>query len=164
MGKLVHDTRRGIDLVLKQADVDSDRLVLIGHSLGGKIAFYTGCLDSRVKATIASDFGIGWDFTNWQDPWYFGHKILTRDFAIAHHQLLALHAPRAFLLIAGQYDKPESWQYLNATKPVYALFGRLHAIGMLDHGSGHQPTEDSIRSAYQWLAEQFRLEQQDWDF
>jgi predicted esterase len=155
MGKLVHDTRRGLDLLLEQANIDRERILLIGHSLGGKMAFYTACLDDRVKATIASDFGIGWDFTNWSDPWYLGDRILAEGFPLAHHQLLALHAPRPFLLIAGQYDKPESWQYLNAARPVYALYGREHALGMLDHASGHQPTEESMRTAYRWLAEQF---------
>ncbi len=164
MGKLVHDTRRGLDLLLEQANIDQDRILLIGHSLGGKMAFYTACLDARVKATIVSDFGIGWDFTNWSDPWYLGPKILADRFPLAHHQLLALHAPRAFLLIAGQYDKPESWQYLNAARPVYTLFEREHALGMLDHATGHQPTEDSMRTAYQWLAEQFALPPRAWNF
>ncbi|MGK0188802.1 MAG: hypothetical protein ACI9R3_004616 [Verrucomicrobiales bacterium] len=164
MGKLVHDTRRGIDLVLQQPAVDPERILLIGHSLGGKMAFYTACMDSRVKATIASDFGIGWDFTNWKDPWYLGNKILAEDFSLAHHQLLALHAPRAFLLVAGQYDKPESWQYLNAARSVYALYGNEHGLGMIDHASGHQPTKDSMRSAYQWLGEQLRLKPQIWEF
>jgi hypothetical protein len=164
MGKLVHDTRRAIDLLLEQPDIDSDRIVLIGHSLGGKMAFYTGCLDPRVTATIATDFGIGWDFTNWKDPWYLGDKITGDGFSLAHHQLLAMHAPRSFLLVAGQYDKPESWQYLNAARPVYSLAGREHALGMIDHASGHQPTKDSMRLAYKWLAEQLELEQHDWEF
>ncbi len=164
MGKLVHDTRRAIDLLLEQPDIDPERILLIGHSLGGKMAFYTACLDPRVKATIASDFGIAWDFTNWDDPWYLGDKITGGDFSLAHHQLLALHAPRPFLIVAGQYDKPESWQYLNAARPVYALAGREHALGMIDHASGHSPTEESMRQAYRWLAEQFQLEERDWDF
>lgn len=164
MGKLVHDTRRAIDLLLQQPDIDRDRIVLIGHSLGGKMAFYTGCLDPRVAATIATDFGIGWDFTNWSDPWYLGQKITGDGFTLAHHQLLALHAPRPFLLVAGQYDKPESWQYLNAARPAYALAGRENALGMIDHASGHQPTEASMRLAYQWLAEQLALAPQAWEF
>ncbi len=69
-----------------------------------------------------------------------------------------------FLLVAGQYDKPESWQYLNAANPVYALHGKPHALGMIDHASGHQPTRESMRLAYQWLAEQLDREPQDWEF
>ncbi|NIP95123.1 MAG: prolyl oligopeptidase family serine peptidase [Akkermansiaceae bacterium] len=166
MGKLVNDTRRAVDLLLEQPGIDPARIVAIGHSLGGKMAFYTACLDDRIKATIANDFGIGWDFTNWKDPWYLGEQILSDDFDLAHHQLLALHAPRPFLLIAGQADKRESWQYLNAARKVYALFGQehRHALGMFDHASGHQPTRESMRLAYRWLAEQFGLEPHPWQF
>ena len=128
------------------------------------MAFYTGCLDARVNVTIATDFGIGWEFTNWRDPWYLGDKIRADGFSLAHHQLLALHAPRPFLLVAGQYDKPESWQYLNAAKPVYQLYDRPLGLAMIDHASGHQPTEESMRLAYRWLAEQFGLESRPWKF
>ena len=72
-------------------------------------------------------------------------------------QLLALNAPRSFLLIGGQYDKPESWQYLKAAHEVYKLYDKQNAVGMFDHATGHQPTQESIDLAYQWLAEQFQL-------
>jgi len=157
MGKLVHDTSRAVDLLLAQPNIDTNRIVAIGHSLGGKMAFYAGCLDERIRATIASDFGIGWDFTNWKDAWYLGPQVMAEDFPLAHHQLLALHAPRPFLLVAGQYDKPESWHYLNAARPAYALQGREAALGMFDHAAGHQPTAEAMRLAYAWLAEHFGM-------
>ena len=39
------------------------------------MAFYTGCLDERFKVILASDFGIGWDQTNWKDLWYWGSRV-----------------------------------------------------------------------------------------
>jgi hypothetical protein len=157
MGKLVWDTWLGTDFLLRQPDVDPSRVLIIGHSLGGKMAFYNGALDDRIKAVIASDFGIGFSFTNWQDPWYLGAKLNDPKLGVGHHELLALTAPRAFLLIAGQFDKRESWQYLNEAATIYALHGCQHALGMLDHASGHSPTEDAMHTAYAWLAEQFGL-------
>ena len=159
MGKLVWDTSLALDLLLEQPDVDAERVVVIGHSLGGKMAFYTGCLDERVKAVIASDFGIGYDFTNWGDPWYLGSKLRRVRKDLKHHQLLALLAPRAFLLIAGQYDKRESRQYLLEAQKVYKLYGRGGALGMFDHASGHQPTREAMLVAYKWLARQFGLQE-----
>ena len=157
VGKLTWDTARATDLLLSRPEVDPERILAIGHSLGGKMAFYAGAFDPRIKAVVASDFGIGLSFTNWDAPWYLGARIHTDDFRLAHHQLLAFYAPRSFFLIGGQADRPASWQYLAAARPVYQLYGRSDALGFLHHGTGHQPTPDSVVTAYHWLAEQFDL-------
>jgi pimeloyl-ACP methyl ester carboxylesterase len=162
IGKLTWDTRRAADLLLAQPDIDPERIMIIGHSLGGKMAFCTGTMDERIKAIIGSDFGMGWNFTNWDAPWYFGEQVNAPGFTPALHQLLALHAPGSYLLIGGEADRPESWQYIDAARPVYALQGRDTAIGHFYHGTGHQPTNESIVTAYQWLAEQFALPEQPW--
>ena len=160
MGKLVWDTRLATNLLLRQPDVDKNRIAIIGHSLGGKMGFYAGCLDERIKATVGSDFGIGYSFTNWDAPWYLGEKIHDPEFNLAHHHLLALHAPRSFLLIGGKFDKPESWQHINEAGKVYKLYGKENALGFFNHASGHAPTRDSLVAAYRWLAEQFDLPEQ----
>jgi dienelactone hydrolase len=67
VAKLVDDTALMLDLMAADARIDPARIGIAGHSLGGKMAFYTGCLDERVRAILASDFGIGWHQTNWQD-------------------------------------------------------------------------------------------------
>jgi hypothetical protein len=162
MGKLLWDTSRALDLLLDQPDVDADRVVVMGHSLGGKMAFYAGALDDRFKATISSDFGMGFTFTNWDALWYLGERINDPDFGLGHHQLLALQAPRPFLLIGGEADRPATWQYINEAEKVYELYGAECAVGFFDHASGHRPTEESLQIAYAWLAEQFGLEPRPW--
>jgi hypothetical protein len=160
MGRLIRDTKIATDFLLEQPGIDTERVLVIGHSLGGKMAFYNGCLDVRIKAIIASDFGIGFSFTNWQDPWYLGAQVKRPDLPARHHELLAAACPTAFLLLAGECDGPASWQYVNAARVVYALAGRATALGLLDHASGHRPPEAAMRRAYRWLAEQFGLPDQ----
>ena len=162
MAKLAHDTSLALTFLLDQPGIDAQRIGVMGHSLGGKMAFYAGCLDTRFKTIVSSDFGIGWSFTNWDAPWYLGQKIHRPDFTLAHHHLLALFAPNPFLLIGGQADRPESWQYLNEARKVYALYNKPEAIGFFDHASGHRPTEESLHIAYQWLAEQFGISPNPW--
>jgi predicted esterase len=157
MARLVHDTRIALDLLLDQPDVDPERILVMGHSLGGKMAFYTGCLDARIKAIIASDFGIAFASTNWDAPWYLGAQIHDPRFPVGHHHLLALAAPTPFLILAGNCDGPRSWQYLNAARPVYTLYERGDALAILDHASGHRPPEKAVKTAYQWLGEQFSM-------
>lgn len=163
IAKLAWDTSLAIDLLLEQPDIDLGKIGVMGHSLGGKIALYTGVFDQRVTAIVGSDFGVGFNFSNWDAPWYLGKKILSSDFSLAHHHLLALCAPRPFFLIGGEADRPASWQYILEAQKIYKLYGSNESIGFVDHATGHRPTEESLLVAYCWLAEQFNLTPQSWE-
>ncbi len=154
MGKLTYDTRLAADALQFHEGVDPTRIAVMGHSLGGKMAFYAGCLDPRFKAVVASDFGIAWDSTNWGDAWYFGSKLKAmRADGLSHEQLLASAAPTSFFLIAGQYDsQAASGPILDAARKVHLLYGKDDSIEMFDHHTGHQPTWPSLKAAYVWLA------------
>lgn len=161
MGKLTHDVRLATDLLLEQPNVDPTRLLCIGHSLGGKMAFYAGCLDKRIAAVIASDFGIGFSFTNWEDDWYLGPPPYTNrgtgvELTFGHHHLLALMAPRPFLLIGGQYDDDRAWQYLEMARPAYKICGAGPlALCFHNHATGHRPPGSANEVAYEWLDSHF---------
>lgn len=163
LGKLVHDTSLALDLLLDEPGTDPARVLMMGHSLGGKMAFYTGALDSRVGCVIGSDFGLPWRSTNWDDPWYLGSRVPGDDSGMAHHELLALLAPRSFFLIAGETDTSEAWHYFEAARPVYRLYeAGEEALAGLDHASGHRPTVASLDAAYLWLSHRFGLPPRDW--
>ncbi|MBD3291512.1 MAG: acetylxylan esterase [Armatimonadia bacterium] len=157
IGKLTWDTSRAVDLLLEQPAIDVGRVLAIGHSLGGKMAFYSTAFDERITACIASDFGIAWTFTNWEQPWYFGEQVQAEHFALNGHHALALIAPRPFLVIAGEADRPASWQYVQEAQRVYRLYDARNAAGCFLHMTGHQPTEEAVETAYEWLAERFGL-------
>lgn len=162
IGKLIWDTQCALDILFSQKNLDKKKVLTIGHSLGGKMAFYTAAFDDRITATIASDFGIGWNFTNWSEDWYFGKQIKQKSFHHANHEILSLIAPRPFLLIGGEFDGPASWQYINEAKKIYGLYKKEDKIGFIDHGSGHYPPECAIDLAYHWLAEQFNYSCKRW--
>ena len=166
MGKLTHDTRLAAEVLRGHEAVDSTRIAVMGHSLGGKMAFYAGCLDPRFKAVVASDFGIAWDSTNWGDAWYFGSKLKAiRADGLSHEQLLACAAPTSFFLIAGQYDsQAASGPLLDAARKVHVLYGKEDAVAMFDHHTGHQPSWDSLKSAYLWLARKMDMPRPDFTY
>jgi predicted esterase len=153
MGKLTHDTLLVADLLAADAQVDPARLAVMGHSLGGKMAFYAGCLDPRFKAIVASDFGLAWDSSNWGDAWYFGDKLKAmRADGLSQEQLLAVTST-PFFLIAGQFDNQASaGPMLESARKVRASQGQGDGLVMFDHHSGHQPTWPSLKAAYAWLA------------
>lgn len=166
MGKLTHDTRLAAEVLRGSTSVDPERIAVMGHSLGGKMAFYAGCLDPRFKAVIASDFGIAWDSTNWGDAWYFGPKLKAmRTDGFSHEQLLACAAPTSFFLIAGQYDsQAASGPLLDEARKVHVLYGKDDAVEMFDHHTGHQPSWDSLKSAYLWLAQKMDMPRPDFAY
>ncbi len=149
IGKLVFDTRLLIDLVAADPRVDADRIGIIGHSLGGKMAFYAGCLDSRVKVIVASDFGIGWDQTNWKDVWYWGDWLAdVRAAGLDHAGLLSLANGKPFCLIAGKYDDATSGEMMRRAKGYENYPERLKLI---NHATGHRPPPAATGEGYGFL-------------
>ncbi len=150
MSKMLFDAQRAVDVLVSLSDVDSSRIGAIGHSLGGKEAFYLGAFDERVKVIVSNEGGIGIDFSNWDDPWYLGKEV--HDFDHQHHELLALCAPKPFLLIGGDSsDGIRSTPYTDAVKPIYRLYHKEENIKLFNHGQGHNITPEAEKLSYQWM-------------
>lgn len=148
VGKLVDDTKLLIDLLASDSRVDSEKIGIAGHSLGGKMAFYTGCLDDRVRVILASDFGIGWHQTNWHNDWYWGKdaKRLEAE-GFDHSELLTL-AQKPFCLIAGLYDTDESYEIMLRAEGYSENDERLKFI---NHATGHRPPMWALDEGYDFL-------------
>jgi hypothetical protein len=152
MAKMLFDAMRAVDVLHSLDFVDRARIAAVGHSLGGKEAFYLGAFDARVKVIVSNEGGIGIDFSNWDDLWYLGKDI--HNFGHEHHELLALCAPKPFLLIGGDSaDGSKSLPYIDAVKPVYQLFGKTENLAFFNHGSGHDVTPDAEKHTYDWVME-----------
>lgn len=152
LGKWVADARRVVDFIETLPGADTQRIGIMGHSLGGKMALYAAALEPRIRVAVFSELGIGFKFSNYDDYWYLGDRLASVPAGTDQHELLALLAPRPALLIGGdEYDKNESWYYINAARPVYQLFGKPKNIGYFNHHSGHTPSPDSISAAFRWL-------------
>ena len=149
MGKLTADTRLAIDFLAAQDCVDAKRLGIAGHSLGGKMAFYTGMLNDRVRVVGASDFGIRWEQTNWHDIWYWGAKLEgLKARGIDHTGLLRAGGGKPFFLIAGQFDDASSMAFIQSSG-VYAE--KPEHLGFFHHATGHRPTPESLAAAYDFF-------------
>lgn len=156
MAKMLYDAERGVDLLLAQPDVDAKRVAAFGHSLGAKEVLYLLAFDDRVHAGVASEGGIALDSTNWDAAWYLGPMAKDSKWSRNHHELLALIAPRPFLVIGGEQgpgaaDGTRSLPYLRAAEPVYALYGSSARLGLLNHGMGHPLTPDAFAKGIEWL-------------
>lgn len=149
IGKLVADTKLLIDVLEADARVDSRRIGIAGHSLGGKMAFYTGCLDERIKVIMASDFGIGWEQTNWSDPWYWGEKLkVVKERGLDNSMLLADAFPKPFCLLAGEFDNDDSRKIVHSIEKYKECPERLFVV---DHRNGHRPPKYAAEAGYSFL-------------
>ncbi len=149
MGKLVADTRLLIDLLEQDSRIDASRIGITGHSLGGKMAFYTGCIDRRVKAIMCSDFGFLWEQSNWEKVWYWGSKLDELKAAgMDHTGLLSLAGGKPFFLIAGKYDDDSSYEAMKRARG----YGRHpERLVILNHASGHRPPQSALEAGYDFL-------------
>ena len=104
MGIFIHTGDSALDAMAEDPRVDADHLAVAGHSLGGKLAFYTGCLDERINVMICSDFGIRWQQSNWGEAWYWGRRLPELQAAGAEQKELLASAGKPMFLIAGEFD------------------------------------------------------------
>ncbi|HSB17594.1 MAG TPA: dienelactone hydrolase family protein [Bryobacteraceae bacterium] len=185
LGKMVHDARREAEYLRSLKQVDGRRLGFIGFSLGAKAAVYVAAFAPEFKATVALDPHIAVNGgTNWYAPWYLdwlrpfpGIPTAERTplsmlnpnpkrpgFEHDHHELMALVAPRAFLLIGGMNqrednggdsDDLQSWGYFNRAREVYQLLGIPERIQFAHTGDGHNATGPGIDPAWQSFFERW---------
>jgi dienelactone hydrolase len=154
MAKMTWDATRATDLLAARPEVDLDRVGSIGHSLGAKEALYLAAFDPRVRAAVACEGGVGLAFTNWDAPWYLGGKIKRPGFAHDHHELIALIAPRALLIVGGEADDgAKTWPYVAANLPLWRLIGAQDRLGLFRHAHGHDfpPPGEDREAVYGWV-------------
>lgn len=151
MTRMVWDAIRAADFVESLPNVDRKRIGCLGHSLGGKEVLYAMAFDERYRAGVSSEGGIGLRFSNWAAPWYLGEMINQPGFQSENHQVLALVAPRAFLLLAGDSaDGDRSWAFIQAVTPIYKLLRAPDNIGWVNHHQGHcySPKARAVAEAF----------------
>lgn len=178
MAKMVHDARREAAYLRSLKQVDANRLGFMGFSLSAKAAVYIAAFAPEFKATVALDPHIAVNGgTNWFAPWYLDwlrpypniptpeHTVLSMlnsdparpGFEHDHHELMALAAPRAFMLIGGRgdcedcggdSDDLQSWGYFNRAREVYSLLGVPERIQFVLTSDGHKANGPEIDPAW----------------
>lgn len=149
LSRMILDGIRAVDALYTFPCVNRAKIGAIGLSLGGKQVLFVMAFDKRIKAGVSSDAGIDMKSSYWQDIWYLGHEILVEGFPLNNHQVFSLIAPRAFLVIGGQYDDDRAWSLIAGAKPLWDWFGSASKVGWFRHNGGHRfpqrALEESIK-------------------
>jgi dienelactone hydrolase len=149
-----HDGLRLVDYLERRGDLDARRLGAMGISGGGMHAFFSTCLDRRIKACVIS-----------------GYYSTFRDSVLAMHHcacnfvpnlapfgemydLIGLIAPRPVLVEAGTYDPIFPIKAVRSSvekaRAVYGIFGAEDRVETDIFEGRHQI---SGRRAYDFLME-----------
>jgi hypothetical protein len=152
LGKMTFDASRCVDFLETLPTVDKDRIGCLGFSLGAKEVLYAMAFEHRYKVGVFNEGGIGLRMSNWTDSWYLTEKFKRHIPEMEHHQLLALIAPRPFLVLGGDAsDGDASWPFIDAALPVYKLLGGSDRIGLFNHKGKHSFPPEARKLAYAWL-------------
>ena len=153
MAKMLYDSLVAVDILVSLPEVDGARIGAVGHSLGAKETLYLAAFDERVKVTVSSEGGIGTKFSNWDALWYLGDSIKGLEFTHEHHELLALTAPRPFLLLGGDSaDGDRGWPFIEQALTVYSLYGQPLRVGQYNHRKGHSVPPEAEQRIEEWFA------------
>ena len=132
IGWMVHDIRRGIDLLWADPLIDRDRMIVLGAVAGGgDLAALVGALDDRVAAVAAFNFG-QLSLGEW-DP--IRSLPDTAPLGFWPWIILASIAPRRLIYgreFAWNPQHDRIWKLLEKT---YSLYGKREALRSV-HGSG----------------------------
>lgn len=160
MALKVHDAMLVTDLVCRDERVDTLKMAMVGHSLGGQSAFYAGCWDNRVKAILGSDFTFRWDRSYYDVSWYFGGKLsaMVAD-GLEPSQLLTICGAKPFMCIAGWYDDDTTWRDMLRAKG-YA--DHPWDLAFINHRSGHAPPKWALDAGYNFIERKLRWESTDY--
>jgi len=135
---------RMIDYFETDKTIDAKKVIVIGHSRGGKASLWCGAQDKRVAITISNESGnsgaalsrrnfgetvnrIISSFPYWFCPNYSKYVGKEENLPVDQHMLMALIAPRAvYVSVAAEdlWGDPKG-QYLGLkySQPVYDLYG-----------------------------------------
>ncbi len=176
-GKDIFDIKRTIDLLTTFPEIDTNRIASIGHSQGGGLTIEAMAIDDRIKTGVSSCGA--WPARFSKNP--FNHCRQTKDFwtgrpilanfAIAAkqypidlHELLAMIAPKPFMLITALNDFRFSLDELNFTteimenlnqaiRKIYKLHSETSENNFVSvtHTEGHSFKASQRLLAYQFL-------------
>jgi hypothetical protein len=156
---------RIMDYLQQDKDIDSKKIVLIGHSRLGKAALWAAASDQRFGIVVSNESGEGgaalskrWygetvAIINRQFPHWFGvnykkYNDNTAALPVDQHMLLGMVAPRPLYVASAEGDQwsDPKGEFLSAqyASAVYALFGKK-GIGTGSMPGLQQPVGVNVR-------------------
>lgn len=170
----------GLELVSDSVKIDTQRIAVTGCSFAGKMALFAGALDERIALTIAQESGGGgaaaWRVSetlgnvetlgNTSNAWFledmFRFSNAVHKLPYDHHELMALVAPRALLVLGNPDYKwladESGYVSCRAAHEIWKTFGIDDRFGFSIVGDhDHCQLPDSQRPEVEAFVDKFLL-------
>lgn len=164
--KAIWNNMRAVDFLQSLAEVDNERIGVIGHSLGGHNSMFTAAFDERLRVIVSScgfcSFAryYGGNLKGWTSDRYmpriasvYGNdpKKMPFDFP----DVVKSFAPRAFMAVAplkdSNFDVQGVRDVIAAAEPVYRALGKAGNLQAIYPDAGHDFPEESRKAAYAFI-------------
>lgn len=134
----VKDARRAIDFLVRERDVDPERIVLVGWSRGAQVAMIVGGAEQRFRAVVLLHGG------------HFDRLETGHLGAACPANYIGRISPRPLLMLNGKFDA----DYFRATsiEPLQRLAGEPHLFQWAETGHGVL-TDTDLATLVEWLRE-----------
>ena len=166
--KAIWNNVRALDLLEAMSEVDRDRIVCLGHSLGGHNSLFTAAFDQRIRAVMTScgftafSHYYDGDLRGWTSDRYMPRIKTHYDLApdkmpFDFHEILAAIAPRPVFISApdGDGNFAQSGVKLSVERalPVFQLFEAPERLFTVYPQAQHELPDAIRQQFYEWLDE-----------
>lgn len=155
---------RIVDYLETVKEIDSRKIILMGHSRQGKAALWAGALDPRFSIVISNNSGEGGAalarrkfgeriaIVSQIKPFWFAKALNAyhdkeEELPVDQHMLIALQAPRPVYIASAEEDlwADPKGEYLAGyyASPVYALY-KKNGLSNIEPPKVHQPIYQDI--------------------
>lgn len=170
MGRMVSDVRWAVDELSKDELIDSNKIFIVGYSLGGTVGLYSTALDDRIAGLVSiAGFTPMQGRTNKNRgegiyEYSHLHGLLPRlgffvdeedripyDF----HDIMAAIAPRPLMIIAPTWDQYASsddvHNSLVEVEKVYSLYNQRNSLKIYTPEDYNRFSDEMKEEAIKWL-------------
>ena len=165
-GKTLANHKRALDVFSEIKRVDTTRIGVIGHGLGGLNALLLAACDDRIQACVSSCAFTRLATDKHAGGWAGLDDLVlcpqlkkmaeTGKLSFDWEHILALAAPTPVQVITAIFDtlhdNPKSCQKaLNSAAKIYKLLGAPGAIDHFTHHDGHTVAPETVEVADEWF-------------